>query len=90
MISHDFMFFCAASTAEVKSVLMGTPNREPREYSRHVIENQYPGRYIPIIFLLHCWGSLFGVPSKVPLEVGEPLHLRVTQAVSYRYCRDKK
>ena len=24
---------------------------------------------IPIIFLLYSWGSLFGVPSKVPLEL---------------------
>ena len=25
------------------------------------------GRYIPIIFLLSSWGSLFGVPNKVPV-----------------------
>ena len=31
------------------------------------MEYKDPGRYIPIIFLLHSWGSLFGVPSKVPL-----------------------
>ena len=50
---------------------MGTPNREPQEYSRNIIEyiveQKDPGRSIPIIFLLYSWGSLFGVPIKVPL-----------------------
>ena len=46
---------------------MGTPNREPQEYSRNIIEYKGPGRYIPIIFVLYFWGSLFGVPIKVPL-----------------------
>ena len=46
---------------------MGTPNREPQEYSRNLIEYEDPGRYIPIIFLLYSWGSLFGVPIRVPL-----------------------
>ena len=32
------------------------------------MEYQDPGRCIPIIFLLYSWGSLFGVPSKVPLS----------------------
>ena len=41
---------------------MGTPKREPQEYSRNTIEHKDPGRYIPIIFLLYSWGSLFGVP----------------------------
>ena len=66
--------FRAASTAEVERVLMGDPKKEPHEYSRNIIENMYPGRYIPIIFPLHSWGSLFGVASKVPLEVGELPH----------------
>ena len=48
--------------------LMVTPNREPQEYSRNVLEHKDPGNpYIPIIFLLYSWGSLFGVPIKVPL-----------------------
>ena len=47
---------------------MGTPNREPQEYSRSIIEYEDPGRYIPIIFLLFSWGALFGVPSKVPIS----------------------
>ena len=47
---------------------MGTPNREPQEYSRNIIEYKDPGRYIPIIFLLYFWGSLFGVPINVPLN----------------------
>ena len=48
---------------------MGTPNREPEEYSRNIIEDEGPGSYIPIMFLLYSWGSLFGVPIKVPLIV---------------------
>ena len=45
---------------------MGTPNKEPQEYS--IIEYQEPGKYIPIIiFLLYFWGSLFGVPVRILL-----------------------
>ena len=32
------------------------------------MEHKDPGRYIPIIYLLYSWGSLFGVPSRVPLN----------------------
>ena len=46
---------------------MGTPNREPQEYSRNIIEDKDPGRHIPIMFKLYSWSSLFGVPIKVPL-----------------------
>ena len=53
---------------EWKGTLMGTPNREPPEYSRNIIEYKGLGGYISIIFLVYPWGSLFGVPSKVPLE----------------------
>ena len=49
-----------------KGTLLGTPNREPQDYNRSVIEVKDPGRYIPIIFLLYSWGSLFGVPNKDP------------------------
>ena len=46
---------------------MGTPNREPQEYSRNITEIiKDPSGYIPIIFLLYSWGSLFGVPNNVP------------------------
>ena len=38
------------------------------------MEYKDPGRYIPIIYLLYSWGSLFGVPSRVPL-------LRLTSTV---------
>ena len=31
------------------------------------MEWKEPGRYIPIMFLPYSWGSLFGVPSKVPV-----------------------
>ena len=47
-----------------KGTLVGTPNREPQEYSRNIIEYEDPDRYIPIIFLLYSWGSLFGFPLK--------------------------
>ena len=53
-----------------KGNVMGTPNREPQEYSRNIMEDKDPGRYIPIMFLLYSWSSLFGVPIKVPLFWG--------------------
>ena len=34
------------------------------------MEYKDPGRYIPIIYLLYSWGSLFEVPSRVPLFKG--------------------
>ena len=54
---------------EIKGTLLGTPNREPQEYSRNIMEYKDPDRYIDIIYLLYSWGSLFGVPSRVPLEM---------------------
>ena len=42
---------------EMKGTLMGTPNREPQEYSRNIIECKDRGRYIPNSFLLYSWGS---------------------------------
>ena len=45
---------------------MGTPNREPQEDNRNIIEYKDPCRNIPIIFLRYSWASLFGVPIKVP------------------------
>ena len=39
---------------------------KPRKYSGKIIECKDLGRYIPIIFLLYSWGSLFGVARKVP------------------------
>ena len=44
---------------------------EPQEYR---IEYQDPGRHIPILFLVYSWGSLFGIPGKVPF----PKHARLT------------
>ena len=49
-------------------VLMATPSEEPQEYGRNIIEYEDPGRYIPVIFLLYSWGSLFRVPT-VPVKV---------------------
>ena len=51
-----------------KGTLLGTPNREPQEYSRYIIGIYLPGSLYSIIFLLYSWGSRFGVPSRVPLR----------------------
>ena len=45
-----------------KGTLLGTPNREPQEYSRNIIGIYLPGSP----FLLYSWGSLFGVPIIAP------------------------
>ena len=34
------------------------------------MEYKDPGRYIPSTYLLYSWGSLSGVPSRVPLFKG--------------------
>ena len=48
--------------------------RSLMENGRTIIVYKDPGRYIPIMFLLYSWGSLFGVHIKVPLDLraGEP------------------
>ena len=53
-----------------KGTLLGTPDREPQEYTRNVMEFKDPGRHIPIKFQLYSWGSLFEVPKNVPLGLG--------------------
>ena len=50
-----------------KGTLLGTPNREPQEYSRYIIGIYLPRSLYSIIFLLYSCCSLFGVPSRVPL-----------------------
>ena len=47
---------------------MGSPNKEPQEYTRNIEECKDTGRYIPVIFLLYSWGSLSGVQNKIPLN----------------------
>ena len=44
-------------------VRLGTSKWEPQECSRNIVEYKDPGRYIPIMFLLYSWGSLFGGPQ---------------------------
>ena len=39
----------------------------PQEYSRYIIGIYLPRSLYSIIFLLYSLGSLFGVPSRVPL-----------------------
>ena len=51
-----------------RGTLLGTPNWEPQEYSRYIIGIYLPLSLYSIIFLLYSWGSLFGVPSRVPLS----------------------
>ena len=41
---------------ELKSVLMGTSNREPPGYSRNIMECKDPCRSTPIILLLYSSG----------------------------------
>ena len=64
-----------------KGTLLGTPNREPQEYSKHIVGIYLPGSLYSIIFLPYSWGSPFGVPSRVPLALGlEPKELRTYNA----------
>ena len=58
---------------DFKGTLLGTPNWEPQEYSRNIRGIYLPGSLYSIIFLLYSWGSLFGVPSRVPLHFRRPL-----------------
>ena len=44
---------------------MGTPNREPQEYSKNMTEYKDPGRYIPIIYSYYILGvRCLGFPVK--------------------------
>ena len=67
-----------------KGNLMGTPNREPQEYSRNIMGIYLPGSYYSIKFLLYSWGSLFGVPIRVPLIRVEAASLTRVQTEGYR------
>ena len=49
---------------------MGTPNREPQEYSTNIIGIYLPGSSYSFIFLPYSSGSMFGVHIKVPLFIG--------------------
>ena len=56
---------------QISNNLLGTPNREPQEYTRNIIDYKDPGRYIPFIFLLyilgvHCLGFPFGYSYPEP------------------------
>ena len=48
------------------------------------MEYKDPGRYMPLIFLLYSWGSLFGVPTRTTLwwlvsgEEGDTGHKGIT------------
>ena len=66
-VNHCSTLFMFSMHKVSKGTLLGTPNREPLEYSRNIMEYKDPGRYIPIIYLLYSWGSRFGVPRRVRL-----------------------
>ena len=45
------------AVSRFKRTLLGTPNRDPQEYSGNILEYKDPGRYIPTIFLgFPVWG----------------------------------
>ena len=70
-----------------KGTLLGTPNREPQEHSRNIMEYKDPGRYIPIRYLLYSWGSLFGVPRRVPLyNSSKPCTMAILECMSVKSC----
>ena len=53
--SLGFVFSRAWDSPFDKGTLLGTPNREPQEYSKNIMEYSY---YIPTIFLgFPIWGS---------------------------------
>ena len=54
-----------------KRTLLGTPNREPQEYSRNRVGFYLPGYLYSTRFILYSWGSLFGVPIRTVLEEPE-------------------
>ena len=62
---------------------MGTPNREPQEYSRNIIEIHLPGSLYSIIFLPYSLGSLFGVPTAVTFKTGARVE-RLGRSVAWR------
>ena len=62
---------------------LGTPNREPQEYSRNIILICLPGS--STIFLLYSWGSLLGVPNKTLLLTAT--HKASAHAEVRHYCR---
>ena len=55
---------------------MGTPNREPQQYSRNIIEYKDPGRYILIILLLLSGEGMTTQASTPTLSRSEANQLR--------------
>ena len=49
--SQCSMKWALSQSTTTKGTLLGTPNREPQEYSRNIMEYKDLGRYIPIIYL---------------------------------------
>ena len=74
-----------------KGTLLGTPNREPQEYSRYITGIYLPGSLYSMIFLLYSWGSLSGVPSRVPLVLATGIMENKTETTiwgsGFRLCR---
>ena len=59
----------AVASVPSKGTLMGAPVKEPQEYIRNIIGIDLPGSLCSILFLLYSWGSLFGLPIKVPFKI---------------------
>ena len=50
------------------ALIKGAPNREPQEYSRYIVGIYLPGSLESITLLFYSWGSLIGVPIRVPVS----------------------
>ena len=61
--------FWGVASRVIEGTLLGTPNREPQEYSRNITGRYLQGSSYSVIFLLYSWDSLFVLPSKVPLVI---------------------
>ena len=82
-LNSTHRYHARTGTQHLKGTLLGIPNREPQEHSRNIRGIYLPGSLYSSIFLPYSWGSLFGVPSKVPLALRLP-------ACTRRSCNNKQ
>ena len=57
-----------------KGTLLGTPKREPQEYSRNIMEYKDPGRYIPIIYLYLLYSFILDLAASGPRVLPRKSH----------------
>ena len=79
MVSLSWWRTASTSSKSITGTLLGTPNREPQEYSRNIIGIYLPASLYSIPFLLYFGGSLSGVPKRTLL--GHPLLVFLEEAV---------